>query len=405
MTNSSEAVAKRSADSWEKDRKSTECRLVDALLRMWGEEPTDRISVRALVQEAGAAQSAIHYHFGDIERLYLKASHTALTQAERWMADRLAVLAPMADEPPAPTLAAALLADTIAEWTGGQRRLAIASRRVPGPGWERAEQAFWTRLADILGLGDHAATIVCFARGEAARHLLVWNPPLDRALLEETAAALVTWLTERRLAAETVRPLHRALARRGYSEPVQGNAPEFAGIAAAAADLLAEQGHAGVTFRAVAARAGVTLGKVIHFVGTKARLLALALHRLYEREALGDAREAFIAQTIPPHEMLGHVLEAVLGGSQPVLRAYDEIELAICHGAEFHPMRGMVRSMEDPSGAWALTQMLGGIAPPASLVAGFSDVIRGVGFSARYAEPGPALHARARSALAPFLIA
>lgn len=372
---------------------------------MWAEEPADRISVRALVQEADAAQSAIHYHFGDLERMYAEASQAAATLAETWMADRLALLAPLAGAPLAPALRAAVLADTIAEWTGGQRRLAIAARRVPGPGWERAEQAFWTRLAGILGLGDHAATIACFARGEAARHLLVWSPPLDRALLEETAAALVTWLAERRLAPETVRPLHRALARRGYSEPVPGSAPEIAGIAAAAADLLAEQGHAGVTFRAVAARAEVTLGKVIHVVGTKARLLALALHRLYEREALGDAREEVMARTIPPQDMLGQVLEAVLGGSQPVLRAYDEIELAICNGPEFHPLRGVVRSMEDPSGAWTLTQMLGGTVPPASLVAAFSAVIRGIGFGARHAGPGADLAARARSALAPFLTA
>jgi AcrR family transcriptional regulator len=405
MTKSSEIVVNRSGDGQENDGKPTECRLIDALLRMWAEEPADRISVRALVQEADAAQSAIHYHFGDLERLYVEASQAALVLAEGWMADRLALLAPLAGERLAPGLQAALLADTIAGWTGGQRRLAIAARRVPGPGWERAELAFWTRIAGILGLGDHAATVACFARGEAARHLLAWNPPVDRALLDETATALVTWLAERRFAAETVRPLHRTLARRDYSEPVRGSAPEIAGIAAAAADLLAEQGHAGVTFRAVAARAQVTLGKVIHVVGTKAQLLALALHRLYEREALDDAREDFMAQTIPPQEMLGHVLEAVLGGSQPVLRAYDEIELAICNGPEFHPLRGVVRSMEDPSGTWTLTQMLGGTIPPASLVAGFSAVIRGAGFSARHAGSDPDCAARARDALAPFLTA
>lgn len=405
MTKPSEIVTKQSVDCQESDGKPTECRLIDALLRMWAEEPADRISVRALVQEADAAQSAIHYHFGDLERLYVEASQAALALAEGWMADRLALLASLAGEPLAPPVQSALLADTIADWTGGQRRLAIAARRVPGPGWEQAEQVFWTRIAGILGFGDHVATIASFARGEAARHLLSWNAPLDRALLEETVAALVIWLAERRLAPETLRPLHRALARRGYSEPVQGSAPVIAGIAAAAADLLAEQGHAGVTFRAVAARAGVTLGKVIHLVGTKAQLLAIALHRLYEREALGDAREDFVAQTISPHDMLGHVLEAVLDGTHPVLRAYDEIELAICHGAEFHPLRGVVRSMEDPSGTWALTQLLGGVVPPTSLVAAFSAVIRGIGFSARHGVPDPDFAARARSALSPFMTA
>ncbi|MCL9998097.1 MAG: hypothetical protein NBV68_01830 [Erythrobacter sp.] len=367
--------------------------------------PIDQISVRALVHEAHSAQAAIHYHFGDMERLYVAASAAALTQAERWMAGRLAALAPLATVRIPPAMQAALINATIADWTGEQRRLAMAARHAPGPGWERSHRQFWTGIAEVIGLGAHAETIACYAHGEAARHLLVWNPVIDRALLEETTTALVTWLAARRFGEEGARTAHRALARAGYREPPPSATGERAVIAGAAADLLAAQGHAGVTFRAVAARAGVTLGKVVHLVGTKSELLALALHRLYEREALGGDPEQFQAQRFAPHAMLAIMLDAVLAGSQPVLAAYDEIERAIYNGADHAPLRGLVRAMEDPSGTWALTQLLGGEeAPPASLVAAFSAILRGVGHRAAHAaDPPETLRVAAEAALRPFL--
>jgi AcrR family transcriptional regulator len=276
-------------------------------------------------------------------------------------------------------LQASLIASTIVDWTVDARRLAMAARCAPSAGWQSAWENFWTRLAASIGLGDHAATLAAFAAGESARHLLVWNPPLDRALLEETATALVLWLTERRFAPDPVRASHQRLAREGYARPAPRHDDALAAtIQEAAADLLAEQGHAGVTFRAVAARAGVTLGKVIHLCGTKSELLRGALHRLYEREALGGDRAEFEAQRLAPEVVLALLLEAVLSGQQPVLHAYDEIERAICNGTEHSDLRGVVRSMEDPSGTWALKQMLGGHVPPGALVAAFSAIIRGI---------------------------
>lgn len=361
------------------DLKPTKMRLIDALLSLWADAPADSISVRTLVQHAGAAQAAIHYHFGDIERLYVEASAVALTAAEAWMESRLTALGGLAGGAVAPALQASLIASTIADWTGRERRLAMAARFAPSPEWQSAWEEFWTRLAAGIGLGDHAVALAAFAAGENARHLLVWNPPLDRALLEETITALVLWLTERRFAPDPVRASHQRLAREGYDRPAARHDDALATtIQEVAADLLAQQGHAGVTFRAVAARAGVTLGKVIYSCGTKSELLRGALHHLYEREALGGDRAGFEAQRLPPEVVLALLLEAVLSGQQPVLRAYDEIERAICNGTEHADLRGVVRSMEDPSGTWALKQMLGGEVPPAALVAAFSATIRGI---------------------------
>ena len=393
-----------SHDDQENVGKSTKIRLIDTLLAVWAEAPADEVSVRALIQRAGTAQSAIHYHFGDMEHLYLGASQAALQSASEWMEQQLVALAPLAAEPLPTALQASVIATVIAEWTQGQRRLAMAWRHAPDAAWQAAWDSFWLRLADGLGLGEMAQLLAAFAAGEAARHLLVWNPALDRALLEETVAALVIWLREGRLAPDYVRPVHSALARRAYDAPAMPDSALAVRMAAAAGMLLAEQGHAGVTFRAVAAAAGVTLGKVIHVFGTKSGLLHAALHSLYQREALGGDLGALLAQSFAPEVMLDHLLQAILGGQHPVLKAYDEIEQAIYNGPDYAALRGMVRSMDDPSGTWALQQMLGGLEPPAALVAACSAIIRGVGYRVVYGGYSQdELRAYALIAMKPFI--
>jgi len=268
--------------------------------------------------------------------------------------------------------------------------------------WHAAFQRFWQAVATHVGLGDHGATLALFAQGETARHLLRWNRALDRALLEETVLALVQWLREERGGADHVRLLYRRLARAAYRQPARSDATMATRIEDAAAALLAERGHAGVTFRAVATRAGLTLGQAIHHGGTKSDLLRAGLHRLYEREALLGNREVFMAQAFPAVTLFEQMLETVLAGRPAMLAAYDEVELAIYNGPEMHDMRGLVRSMEDPSGTWVLTQITGDPHPPASLVAAFAAVVRGIGhLAAATGRDEAALSARA--GLRPFL--
>ncbi|MFM7403368.1 MAG: TetR family transcriptional regulator, partial [Erythrobacter sp.] len=109
-------------------------RLIDALLSLWAEAPANTISVRTLVQRAGAAQAAIHYHFSDIEHLYTEASAVALAAAEGWMAAKLATLEGLAGDDVAPELQASLIASTIADWTGGGGRPAMEEKCAPGAG-------------------------------------------------------------------------------------------------------------------------------------------------------------------------------------------------------------------------------------------------------------------------------
>ncbi len=404
MRSSSAGITVWSRGEQENVIKPTNTRLIDALLDLWADAPVDDVSVRAVVQHASAAQSSIHYYFGDMERLYLAASRSALSQGQAWMGTRLAQLGRLDGEPLPAGLQASLIASTIADWTGGERRIAMAWRHAADAEWQAAWDGFWSDMASMIGLHEHADALACFAAGESARHLLVWNPPLDRALLDETVAAFTLWLRERRQSADCVRTAYCALARGNYDMPAPHPDVQAAQVADAAAALLAEKGHAGVTFRSVAARAGVTLGKVIHVYGTKSVLLHAALHGLYEREALRGDLEQLRAHRIAPGPMLERVLEAVLGGSQPVLAAYDEIERAIYNGPDHAALRGLVRAMDDPSGTWALQQMLGGTEPSASLVAAFSAVIRGVGYRALHSDGAQGdLRSGAMAALEPFV--
>lgn len=382
----------------------TKSRLIDAMLASWAGLPADAISVRTIVRMAESAQSSIHYHFGNMERLYLSASHAALGAAQDWMEAHLARLDLLKEEELPASLQASIITSLIAEWTGAQRRLAMAWRHAPDADWQVAWERFWNELASLIGLGDRAPTIACFAAGEAARHLLVWQPSLDRALLEETVDAFVLLLRNDRPGPDLVRPVYRALIGQRHDAPQPPSDAAADRITAAAATLLAEQGHAGVTFRAVAARAGVTLGKVVYVYGTKSALLHAALHGLYEREALRGNPESMLARRVAPKEMLSQVIEAVIGGRQPVLLAYEEIERAIYNGPDHAALRGMVRAMEDPSGSWALQQLQSGSVPTASLVAGFSATIRGIGYRASHGGHSPdEMRSYAQVALQPFM--
>lgn len=371
----------------ENDRKSTHDRLIESVRTAWDEREIDAISVRLIASEAGCAPSAIGYHFGDLERLYHIAAEAAATDARRWAEQMLDRFEGFGDHAPCDAACdaarAGIIATAICQWCTDGRPLALARRRsraIGFTGFERDWRDFWHRLARLIGLERHAATLALFADGEAARHLLDWDRVLDRLLLEETARALVDWLARGRTRPGPMRAQHSRLAVRAYDRPAARRDEAARPILDAAADLLAEQGHRGLTFRAIAGRAGVTLGMVVHHCGTRGELLRDALHRLYEREAMREEAGGLAGLSFAPEDMIDSILEAVGSAANPVLKAYDEIELAVYNDPRFTGLRGLVRSMDDPSGAWTLGQITHLERPPAPLVAAFSATVRGIGF-------------------------
>lgn len=388
--------------------------LIETTLDLWGESREATLSVRNLTSAANATGSSIDYHFGGIEHVYVKASRHALTLAQLWMEDVLIDLAAYRAQQTLVASKAQIISSVIDQWASRQRKLAMAWRRTKAlpkspegsclrREWDHAWIGFWADVSATLGLGAHASAITAFADGEACRHLLGWKPVLDASLLNETVFSLLAWLSQNEIANAPCRMAYRERVFECFGDFVGGPGRPVNELEDVAASLLANNGRAGVTFRAVAKQANSTLGAVAHHFGSKNDLMQAALYRLYEREAIPVARDELEQHQISPATIFEQTVGIIAGASHPVLRAYDEIELAIYNDPDFAGLRATVRCMDDPGGTWALKQMFGGLKPSQSLVAAYSSVCRGAGHLANTsALPQDDREAIVRATLEPF---
>jgi AcrR family transcriptional regulator len=339
--------------------------------------------------QARASVSAIDYHFGSLEQLFVRAQDDAIGRAGDWMDGISKDLSGLGRADVPATMLASLIATIIDEWTEAQRPLALAWREAhavararPGLGqahgeWSRLWGAFWSDLCSGFGLPDKADLVALFFDGEATQHLIRWRRPLDRTLLDETVLALSRFAIEG-VTAPTSRVRHTSqdLADEAYrtvSQKRDGSALEDA-----AAALLAEEGVASLTFRAVAKRAGATLGAASHHFGSKADMLRQAVQRLYETGLNRSLSDPAAALPSTPEGMVDSIVANVNGGREPILRAFDEITLNLCRGESHDALCGLIRGFRDPIAQAVLEKLLavrGGAS--ASLAAAMSSVVRG----------------------------
>lgn len=380
-------------------------RLVAALGALWRELPQSEITLRNLASAAQCSVSAVDYHFGGLERLYVAAQDVALRAADRWMDEQIASAHALCGAALTPEARASLIAGVIDEWCEGQRPAALAWREAFAAAsanpqafadcrqqWAAMWLGFWRELSAICGLTPFGVTVALFADGEASQHLLRWNRRLDRAMLDETVLALIGHCAGACPPDAPVRSAYRHAAGADYetSAATPGSNPAYDDAAAA---LLVEAGLGALTFRAVAARANGSLGSVGHYFGTKSQLLRRALQRVYEKEAMVGEIGVGAFVPIDRDHLIAEAVRSIASGEQPVLRAFDEIILASCRNADLVPLRGAVRGFADPAAVWALRQLQSGAEPSIALSAAFSSVCRGLG------HIGPALLADEREAL------
>lgn len=269
--------------------KSSYFRLIDAVLEQWEFSGHDRISARLLSAVASVPVSSIYHHFGSLEQLLAISQEQAQGQARLWCADRLAQLTGMpCDSRAFPAFFAACVDD----WVTQQRRLAFAWRegqllRTDSPTarnqrmqWQELWSAFWQTAMACFGLKKGAGVAHRLFENESFLHMIDWRRAVDRAGLDEFARGLGAWLTGQAVPPSPWRDFARAAALDAM--PGIPDHDDMTGrIVTAAAWLIEQSGPGGLTHRAVAEQAGLTLGTVSHKVRTKAELMQLGYEALY----------------------------------------------------------------------------------------------------------------------------
>ncbi|MFC4595863.1 TetR/AcrR family transcriptional regulator [Sphingobium tyrosinilyticum] len=267
-------------------------RLCIALINMVENSGLAAVSGRQVSDAAGVKMSSIYHHFGGMEQLYASSFEWAWRESERWCRDRLDACAGLTSA----ECLAPILADTIDDWCEGQRHLAFAWRechllaerdpsyRLAADRWELSWQHFWDTLCAQMGLVQFSRITRYFFDGESFLHLLRWRRPVDRAALDEMCRNWAARLLRKEIPPSPCFDWARDEAG-ATSLPARREDPIYSQIAEAAAILLKKTGAAGMTHRAVAAEAGLTLGTVSHRVKTKAELLQAAFERVYQNSS------------------------------------------------------------------------------------------------------------------------
>jgi AcrR family transcriptional regulator len=238
---------------------------------------------------ASVPVSSIYHHFGSLEQLLVISQEQAQAQALLWCDDRLVQLAGMpCDSRAFPAFFAACVDD----WVTQQRRLAFVWRegqllRTDSPTarnqrmqWQELWSAFWHKAMACFGLEKGAGVANRLFENESFLHMIDWRRAVDRAGLDEFARGLGAWLTGEAVPPSPWRDFARAAALDAM--PGIPDHDDMTGRIVTAAALLIEQsGPGGLTHRAVAEQAGLTLGTVSHKVRTKADLMQLGYEALY----------------------------------------------------------------------------------------------------------------------------
>lgn len=347
------------------DSARTPERLIAATLSTWERGGAAAISARNLTAAAGVPPSAIHYHFGGLGHLLDAAQAAALRATRDWCDAQWQAIGPGAHDP---EMLGSLLATLIDDWCETQRTAAFAWRegllmalRDPAQNtwaiqWRDLWHAFFARLCEQMGLGEFTTMTTWFFDGASVLHMLRWRRPLDRAALEEMCAGWAAWTVGRFAPRDAWFRMGQAEA-----EPLEMPAEQVdataALIAAAAADTVADGGTAALTHRAVAARAGVTLGMVSYKYRTSADLLEAAFATIYRRIL------AFAVVSPDEVELLSG--PAVIDSFRRVvpdranLLGSDELLLASARNAEFRNFAAQLRYLRGRSSAKFLRAIVG----------------------------------------------
>lgn len=247
------------------------------------------MSARQTSLAADAPVSSIYHHFGSLERLFVASQEECLTAAQAWCQARLKEISGFAG---APACFASFFALVVDDWSQGCRHLAFAWREClllaarsdvfteQAERWQQLWTGFWDAAGEVFALGPNGIVAQRIFDSESLLHMIRWRRAVDRAALDETAAGLAAWLSGEPAPPAPWREFAHAEATRSMPDEPDHD-PVTARIRTAAAELIGMAGGGGLTHRAVADRAGVTLGTVSHKFRTKSALLEAAFEESY----------------------------------------------------------------------------------------------------------------------------
>lgn len=340
---------------------------MEATLDIWETEGSSALSARSLSRLAQAPVSSIYHHFGSLEQLFLSAHEQALRDSERWCAARLDELSPGGGL--SRTAFPSLLAALIDQWCEEQRRLAFAWRecqlltaRTPGYSaigqrWTAMWQHFWEEICTRCDHPGRGAFTAYLFDGEATLHLMRWRRPVDRAGLEELCAGWNEWLCGRPARDGEWRVFARAQADLALPEQTIASGT-MEQIADAAADILAADGMAGLTHRAVAARAGLTLGVVSYNFRSSAELVRAAFEMIYRR-VVGSRGTALTDPAALSEEQVMARYRTPPPENDRTLPALDELMLAAARDTELKAFAPQLRYRRGRTSGGMLQALLG----------------------------------------------
>lgn len=367
----------------EREQISTPVKLISATLHAWEREGAAGAAARAISRAAGLPVSSIYYHFGTFEHLLVTAQGEALAAAEQWCA--LQIDAVQGDVDGARALGL-LLATVIDDWCETQRPLAFAwvecqlmALRDPAycaacAQWDALWQRFWGEICERLGLADVAGPTAWLFNSTSRLHLLRWRRPVDRAALSDLCDGWAGWL-DGRLASPAPWFDHARRNTTGLLPPPPTNDASADTIATAAAAIIARQGIRALTYRAVAAEAGVTLGMVSYKFRTIGDLLQAAFEVIYQRIAPPAVMEAFAAHSFSREEALSRISAIPM---REDLLASDELLAASARAPELQALVARLRYDRGRSTGPMLQALLGDDRPIAPIDAAiFSGILSG----------------------------
>ncbi|MYL98544.1 TetR family transcriptional regulator [Novosphingobium sp. FGD1] len=327
------------------------------------------MSARRISLAADAPVSSIYHHFGSLEQLFAASQEFALERALSWRDDRLAQLAGLS---PSVDALPGLFAEMADEWTNAQRSLAFAWRECQlltdsspllqplAARWHGLWDGFWQEAGQRLGLGEGTQIVRRVFENESFLHMIRWRRLVDRASLDEMARTLGAWLTRGPAPATPWRDFARGEALRAMPRLPQRD-ETAARIVIAAREIIGDCGVASLTHRAVAERAGLTLGTVSHKFPTKVALLEAGFEGLYAAnlERLQGSSDN------PPNDHSPEAVRDTMIGMVDMIgrvriRGSDELYVAVARDPSLSQFGLQLRYLRGRSSAGTLRALAGG---------------------------------------------